>query len=170
MPINLAGFATIIVSKIDTIEIDAVLNEIHQYDADITENPVEDGTVYSDNVVLQPIRLEMTCRITDASASLLNLRFSGAADDAFKSLVRLQRSRETFDVVTGINVYKNMMLQSVSIPRESSDGRSIRFTAILKEILIVGDEAETNRDRIATNVQHSALPISAKGVVSKVAL
>ena len=170
MPTNLAGFATIIVAKIGTIEIDAVLNENHQYDADITENPVEDGTIFSDNVVLQPIRLEMTCRVTDASPSLLNLRSPGTADDAFKSLVALQRSREVFDVVTGINVYSNMMLQSLSIPRESSDGRSLRFNAVLKEILIVGDEAETNRDRIAEDVQHSALPVTSKGVVPKVVL
>lgn len=170
MPINLSGFATIIVAKIGAIEIDAVLNENHQFDADITENPVEDGTIFSDNVVLQPIRLEMTCRITDASPSLLLLRSAGTADDAYKSLVTLQRSRETFDVVTGINVYKNMMLQSLSIPREASDGKSLRFNAVLKEILIVGDEAETNRDRIANNVQHTALPVSAKGVVAKVAL
>jgi len=170
MPTNLAGFATIIVAKIGTVKIDAVLNEVHQFDADITENPVEDGTIFSDNVILQPIRLEMTCRITDASPSLLQLRPAGTADDAFKALVALQRSRETFDVITGINVYKNMMLQSLSIPRESSDGRSIRFNAVLKEILIVGDEAETNRDRIAKDVQHTALPVSAKGVVAKVLL
>jgi len=170
MPTNLTGFATIIVASIGTVEIDAVLNEVHQFDADITENPVEDGTIYSDNVVLQPIRVEMTCRVTDASSSLLKLRSAGTADDAYKALVKLQRSRETFDVITGINVYTNMMLQSVSFPRESSDGRSIRFNAVLKEILIVGDEAETNRDRIASDVQHTALPISAKGVVSKVPL
>lgn len=170
MPTNLTGFATIIVSRIGHVEIDAVLNENHQYDADITENPVEDGTIFSDNVILQPIRLEMTCRVTDASPSLLNLRQAGTADSAFKDLVTLQRSRETFDVVTGINVYKNMMLQSLSIPRESSDGRSLRFNAVLKEILIVGDEAETNRDRIAKPVRYTVLPVSPKGVVAKVAL
>jgi len=168
MPTNLAGFATIIVAEIGNIKVDAVLNERHIYDSEITENPVEDGTIFSDNVVLLPARYDMTGRITDASPSLLNLRQSGHAANAFKDLITLQRSRETFDVVTGIHVYKNMLFQSLEFPRESSDGQSIRFEAVLREILIVGDEAETNRDRIAEDSTHTALPVNAKGVVPKV--
>lgn len=168
MPQSLSGFPIVVLSKIGGIELDAVLNELHHYDAEISENPVENGTIFSDNVVLQPIVLEMTGRISDAAGSLLSLRLPGRSVDAFKSLVALQQSREPFEVVTGINVYKNMMFQSLTVPRDRTDGNSIRFTAILREILVVGDEAETNRERIAGNVRHSALAVSAKGVIPKV--
>lgn len=167
MALNVEGFPTFVLAKIGTIEIDAVIRERHQYDSEITENPVEDGTIFSDHVVLLPVSYEMQGRVTDASLSLLDLRLAGRADDAFRELVTLQRSREPFDVVTGINTYSNMLFQSIGFPRESSDGRSIRFEAVMREILIVGDQAATNRDRIAADVQHSALPFDSKGVVPK---
>jgi len=168
MPTNQSGFASVIVAKIGNVKVDAVLNELHRFDSTITENPVEDGTIYSDHVILHPVSYEMTGRVTDASLSLLDLRAAGTAADAFSALVTLQRTTERFTLVTGINVYENMILEGLSFPRRAEDGRSIRFDCVVREILVVGDEAATNRDRIAGDVQHSALPYSAKGVVAKV--
>lgn len=169
MALDIIGFPTIIRASIGAVEIDASLSEVHRFMADITENPVEDGTVFSDHVVLQPVVLEMEGRISDATQSLLSFRGPGNSADAFKALVTLQKSRETFTVITGINVYENMLFEDLSVPREALDGRSIRFTAILREILIVGEDAETNRDRIADGVKHTALPSVAKGIVTKLA-
>ena len=168
MALALLGFPTIVRSRIGTIEIDATLSELHTYSADITENPVEDGIIFSDHIVLKPVVLEMEGRISDATQSLLAFRGPGTADAAFKKLINLQTSRETFEVRTATNVYKNMMFEELSIPREERDGRSIRFTAVLKEILVVSDEAATNRERIAADVRPSALPSRSDGIVSKV--
>jgi len=168
MSLNILGFPEITYAKIGTVEIDVALSEDHRYRADITDNPVEDGTIFSDNVVLQPIVIEFEGRISDASQSILILREPGTSIDAFKSLVLLQKKRETFEVKTGIAVYKNMMFEELTPHRAAGDGRSIRFSATLREILVVGDDAETNRDRIADSVKHSALPTNSKGMVTKV--
>lgn len=167
MALSVLGFPTIILARIGTVEIDASLNENHRYSAELTENPVEDGTPFTDHVVLKPVVLEMDGRVSDASQSLLAIRGPGRAADAFKALVILQQSRQSFNVVTGLNVYKNMMFEELSVPRTALDGRSIRFSATLREILVVGDEAETNRARIADGVRHTALPTFARGIIAK---
>jgi hypothetical protein len=61
-----------------------------------------------------------------------------------------------------------MLIKRISFPRTGSDGNSIRFTINLKELLVVGDDAATNRDLIEEDVQHTALPISNNGEVAKV--
>lgn len=170
MALDILGFPKIEYAKIGTVEFDVSLSEDHIFRANITENPVEDGSIFSDNVVLQPVILQFEGRICDASQYLLELRGPGSSADGFKALVALQRKRETFDVKTGIAVYKNMMFKELSVPRVSTDGRSIRFNAILQEILVVGEDAETNRDRIADDVKNTALGSSSKGVTNKVAV
>lgn len=168
MALGFLGFATIIRSSIGTIELDASLSEDHKFSSRVTENPVEDGTIFTDNVVLQPIVLEMEGRISDAKQSTFSFKLPGASADAFRALVTLQKRRETFSVITGQNIYTNMMFQELSFPKRALDGRSIRFISIIREILIVGDNVQTNRERIATNVRHTALTSLSKGLVAKI--
>jgi len=162
------GNILIIRAEIGSIQIDASLSEDHIYRAMITDNPVEDGTVFSDHVVLLPVVLEMECRISDATQSIAQFRGSGGSIAAFQELVALQKRRELFTVTTGINVYQNMMFEELSVPREALDGRSIRFNATLREILVVGEDVSTNRDRIADDVKHTALSSTSKGLVAKI--
>jgi len=166
--VSILGFQTITKVKIGTVELDASLSEDHRFPAQLTENPVEDGTVFTDHVVLQPTTLQIEGRISDATQSLVSFRGPGTSADAFKSLVALQKGRETFRVVTKIAVYDRMMFEELSVPRTALDGRSIRFTARLKEILVVGDTAATNRDRIADGVKHTALKVRSNGIVTKI--
>lgn len=170
MSLALLGFPTIVLAKIGPIEIDVVRSESHDFAADISSNPIEDGTPFSDHVVLRPVVVTMQGRITDASMITLDLRSPGRAIEAYRALVQLQTSREPFTLVTGINVYENMLIQSISFPRTSNDGQSIRFSAVMQELLVVGDEASINRERIAEDVRHTALPVENLGIVPKVAV
>lgn len=159
----------IIVTKIGTVKVDVSINQNHNFPSRITENPVEDGSTFSDHQVLLPVVLEIEGRVTDAAISLFE-SLTGKSDsrEAYLNLVALQRSKQTFDVVTGLNVYKNMLLEEISFPRSASDGRSLRFTAVLRELLIIGKETKTNRDLVSENVRHTALPTLARGIVSLV--
>lgn len=168
MALDILGFPVIEYAKIGTVEFDVSLSEDHIFRADITENPVEDGSIFSDNVVLKPFILEFEGRISDASQHVFEFRGPGASADGYKALVALKNKRETFDVKTGLAIYKNMMFKELSVPRVASDGRSIRFNATLQEILIVGDEAATNRDRIADDVKNTAQDSGSNGLINKV--
>lgn len=164
-----AVFVTKSNTKIGTVPLDVAISQRHLFPTKITDNPVEDGTVYADHVVLLPTVLEIDGRVTDASVSLVDT-FTGkfGVQDAYRELIRMQRAKEPFDVVTGLNVYQNMLLQELDIVRSPLDGRSLRFTATLREILIVGKDVPTNRDLVAQDVRHTALPIANNGLVSKV--
>lgn len=161
------GILAVIVTKIGTVEIDVSPNQNHRYPSRVTENPVEDGTVFSDHQVLMPVMLEIEGRVTDASVSLVNtVRGKGTAKDAFRELVNLQKRREPIDVVTGLAVYQNMMIEELNVVRTASDGQSVRFVATLREIQVIGRNIGTNRDRVADSVRHTALPVNNVGFVA----
>lgn len=167
--LDVFGAPLFFLAKIQQITVDAVLSEEHVYDSEITENPIENGTPTTDHQILLPVVLDMECRISDATANLAQLNFPGRSVEVFKDLVALQKRKEFITVVTGINVYTNMLIKRIGIPRTSADGNSIKFSLNARELLVVGEDAATNRDLIAGDVQHTALPISNNGEVSKVA-
>lgn len=166
--LSVFGAPTFFLSQIGHVVIDAVLSENHRFDANITENPVEDGTIYSDNVVLLPVVVELECRISDATSTPARLNYPGRSSEAYKELVALQKKRQKITIVTGLNVYQNMIIESLGIPRSGADGNSIRFTLVAKEILVVGEDVATNRELVASDVRHTAIPVSFNGEVAKV--
>ncbi len=68
--------------------------------------------------------------------------FSAAnrAKSAYEGLVELQESRETMDVKTGLKSYENMVLESLTVPRDANTGGAFKFTANFREIRIVQSE------------------------------
>lgn len=162
------GNIFVVLSSVGDIELDASLNEDHRFQALITRNPVEDGSVYSDNVVTLPFELNMTARVSDASMVPLIPSENGKAIDAYEALVELQSNKELIEVVTGIRTYANMFVEEIRVPRESADGNSLRFELKLSELLIVGGETVSNRDRVEAGIRHTALPVSAGGTVQGV--
>lgn len=82
---------------------------------------------------------------------------SNRAKDAYHFLRELQLQRQTFNVVTGLKLYRNMVLESLSVPREVSTGKAIRFTARMREIKIVSMELVKIPEAIIDSVSgHSA--------------
>ena len=101
-----------------------------------------------------------------ATGALLGEIRPGLAMDKFRLLVALQSTREPFDVVTGFTTYHNMVFESLSAPRAPEHGRSIRFTATLREILIVGTTEKSNRQTIVEEIW-PMLATKYNGVVGK---
>lgn len=163
------GEPFVILSKIADIEIDAVLQQDTRFDMRVTRNPVEDGTLYTDHMVTIPVVLQIEGRISDTSLNYLTPVKPGRANDAFNSLVALEVEKQPFTVVLGDDVYENMVFESLSKPRTSADGYSVRFNAVLTELFIVGNESLNNRELIAEDVQHTALDEDNAGFVQKVA-
>lgn len=180
------GVPTTILSRVGIVHIDAVIDESHQFTNLVTEHPIEDGSPRTDHIVNLPVKLEMEGRITDTPStatgslvtggagllaaklgvppivtvlgqSLANLKLPGRAKSAYQELVSLYHSRNTFSVLTGINEYVNMTFTSLEFPRNKNDGRSIRFKASLQEIIVIGNEAASNAERIAVDVAHTAV-------------
>lgn len=67
----------------------------------------------------------------------------GRVQKCYADLVACQKSGETIDIQTGINLYKNMLIQSVAV-NQSQDG-SATFTITAREIFIV--ETKTDQSK-----------------------
>ena len=106
--------------------------------------------------------------LTQATATaLLGEARPGLSKVKFQLLVALQTARETITIVTGIQTYENMVIESLSAPRSGRDGKSLRFTASFREILVAGDTSFSNRRRIVESLWGSALTARQLGIVQK---
>ena len=68
----------------------------------------------------------------------------------YADLVACQKSGETIDIQTGINLYKNMLIQSVAV-NQSQDG-SATFTIMAREIFIVETQTAQSKSKSKTGV------------------
>ena len=153
------------------VVIDASMKEVHDSDCNVTTNPVEDGVAVADHVQILPKTLSMEGVVTDTpvSFSIINnvtglistatslFGASSRSKDAYDDLLKLRDERQPFRVVTGLQVYDNMILEKLSITRTAQTGKAINFRALLREIAIVksevistaanrGDLAKKNKD------------------------
>lgn len=162
------GNLFVVLSKIADIELDVVLHDQHDLNTRVTRNPVEDGSEYADNIVLLPIILNMSARVSDASMIPLVPSFGSKSIDAYNALAELQSNKELVTVGTGIRTYENMYVERITVPRSSQDGNSLRFDMTISELLITGSDKPTNRELIHDDVKHTALPSANAGTVQKV--
>ena len=130
-------FQSMFGNQYGNIELDAVLDENHEWSADVTSNPVEDGAPVTDHVIEQADKLTIRGVVTDAplnaSSSILGFIGGGSADNktqtVFDLLDTLIKKREVLTVYTKHKTYSDMVLTNVTIPRSASVGEAIEFRA-----------------------------------------
>ena len=152
-------------SKIDSIELDIVIEREHKLESEVTEHPVEDGFPVHDHVIRKPIKLSMVVGITQSPVTWLDLL--GQKEDKVKKALaefkRIYKEAQPITIVTPDEVYKDMVMTSAAFPRTVENKNMIRipceFTQIRKvavkttdvpENLVSEDEqdraGETERD------------------------
>lgn len=94
------------------IGVDLRLSENHKADAQITNQPIEDGSIVSDHIILQPDVVEIIAEMSNFDSN--NSQSIGErATTAWAEFKRAIQSRELFDVVTHHELYENMALESL---------------------------------------------------------
>lgn len=109
---------------IGPVPIDVVVTERHKAEIAITEIPIENGARITDHAFILPKKITLDGATSNATAS-------------FNALVALQESRVPFTLVTGLFVYNNMLVKSISADRDKQFSTVLKFTADLQEIIIV---------------------------------
>jgi hypothetical protein len=130
-------FQTSFGNAFGNIELDATLDESHEWQADATMNPVEIGSPVTDHVIEMPDKLRISGVVTDApiytSANLSGLfnvtPTQTRTQPVFDFLYQLIKLREPMTVYTKYRNYDNMVLTSVVIPRNAAQGEAIEFNA-----------------------------------------
>lgn len=122
--------------SIGPIPVDAVISEVIESRLRITELPVEFGADITDHAYVEPKRITIEGIIGGA----LNRTSSGGravAVAGYQALKSLQASRVPFTLVSGLDVHRNILIESISAERDKDYSMVLKFTAELREIQIV---------------------------------
>jgi hypothetical protein len=139
------------------IELDASIQEHHQGDVEVTEHPVEEGANITDHARVRAERITITGMFSDTriesgvaqvsgatgnqpvttSGSIAKAGESGYADYAYAVLLKLKNERQVLQVQTKLRTYSNMLIESLSVPRDARSGDALMVTIGLKEIRLV---------------------------------
>ena len=155
------------------IELDAMLDESHEWSAEATSNPVEEGAPVTDHVIEQADKLTIRGVVTDAplnaSSSILGFIGGGSADNktqtVFDLLDTLIKKREVLTVYTKHKTYSDMVLTNVTIPRSASVGEAVEFRAEFIHIRKVATQTVDVPDGVSAKPEAKAG--GAGGAVSK---
>ena len=140
------------------LEIDATPRQNHRISQRIPQHPVEEGFDVADDVQPNARSLILDCIISDIPPQALlalvqpitdlvngNTRSSsawttlkGMAGETVDGLpLQTDLYGKPFDVLTSLDLYKNMMIEDINLTKSSSVGEAISFSISLREIRIV---------------------------------
>lgn len=121
-------------SSIQGIFLDATVSEDHHYVSRVTQFPIESGSVITDHVINEPDTLSLSGIVSDSPLAFLSS--FNRSSDAFNRLVRIHELKERVTVVTGIKVYQNMIMTSLSVPRTVETGQALNFVMEFQQVLL----------------------------------
>lgn len=147
---------------LDEIPFDLLISESHELGFDITDHAVENGAVISDSIQRRlrsvtvrgmftnhPIKkssgysVDKDGNVTKPAAVKIEgdggeaLRNS-ARDEKWKALNEIAERKGTVRLVTALEIYDEMAIESVQADRTADDGEAIQFTLTLREVRTVG--------------------------------
>jgi hypothetical protein len=137
--------ALTISSPIGDLVLDAALAHTLQADADVTDHPVEKGSAVTDHYRPKPRQVQVDGIVTDTPVSLAERRaLAGSkvkartrAVDAIALLTRIRDEGQLCTISDSRYLYQNMLLFTLSVPRDPSTGEAARFSAAFREIVVV---------------------------------
>lgn len=110
---------------IGPVPINCVISEKIENSLNITEIPIENGAVLTDHAVLMPKRVSLEIATANATAS-------------YGALVAFQESRVPFTLVTGLAIFRNMLIKRIDPERDASFSTILRCRVELQEAILVG--------------------------------
>lgn len=129
---------------IGPVPVSVIMRETHRSSLGITENPIETGANVTDHSYVNPKQL--TLEFADAFAAA-----------TYNALVRFQESRIPFYLVSGLFIYKNMLIKDLSATRDAGTSRILDGRAELQEVIIVST-AYTSTEASANDPQSQGKP------------
>lgn len=141
---------------LEELKFDLLIDESHSLDFDIPEHAVENGSSISDHVCERLRSVQITGLFTNhpiggkksgyvnedgtVNEELDEVSVDGAEGRGnialanFEKLKEIARRRKPVRLVTSLEVYEEMVFESIPYSRGPDDGESIKFTAKLREV------------------------------------
>ena len=120
---------------IGAIPVTIVTEEEHVSELGITSLPVEFGADITDHAYIRPKVVTLKGLIGTGTPGIVGSFISAAS---YQAILAYQKSRVPFTLVTGLDINRDMLIQSVTVPRNTENVGVLEFTMKLQQILIVG--------------------------------
>lgn len=133
--------------RIGGVQVDVSLRESHTSRREISDSPVEAGSDVTDHTKVLPDEVSIEGVLSDTPTSITDrirlLATGKTAQQRYRDLLELKDNAETFELITGLRSYTNMVLATLRINRSVSTGESITFNATMREIEFAESAAVT---------------------------
>lgn len=124
---------------------DAVFSTDTEHSLTLTQHPVQTGANITDHAFVNPIRITMQIGVSDCMAYRAgDYGGDGATKSvqAYRLLCKLQQLRTPMDVVTRLNTYKNMLIESIEVNDDVSTLCALKATINMVQVLVVNVSTE----------------------------
>lgn len=131
------------------VPFDLFIDESHKLEYQISDHPVQDGSVISDHIQRKlrsvtikgmftnhPLKKNIgnTDKITVSDDESENAVMGNIARDNYNKLEALAEKKGTVRLVCSLLIYPKLAITSISADRGPQDGESIKFTMTLREL------------------------------------
>ena len=129
-------------SSVLLLELDASISEGHSFTNSVTRFPVEDGSDITDHIKIEPDQISIEGFVTNSPIkNLIQMRdnptvSSGGLDrvtSAYETLLGISGRNgyppAMVDIFTTMRTFTDMVMTSLSIPRDGGTGEALRFSA-----------------------------------------
>lgn len=113
---------------------DVTVEENHTDELAITEHPVERGAAISDHSYKRPT--SVVIRAGWSNSSLRALGNPNYVQQIYEAVLKLQSTRETFEILTGKRMYKDMLLARIYETTNEQTEDALLLTMEFKQVII----------------------------------
>lgn len=139
------------------VPIDLRLTETHELTAEVTQIPIQDGSVVTDHIILHPEQVTIQVEIANSSRQLFSNTASNRAADAWGQFRSRLRVRELYDIVTTHATYRGFALTHVDgengAPYNGRLVASLTFTEVNRTQLSL---VEVSQEDLSSDIGPSA--------------
>lgn len=112
----------------------------HNFVSKVTQYPVEQNSDISDHVINQNSKFSVSAIFSNATESILNSESvvtERDQDECLRILNELRTNKNIISLSTPIDIYDNLIITNISVPKNSSVGRSIQVDIEFEQIRVV---------------------------------
>jgi hypothetical protein len=178
-------------TKIGDLVLDSCLTEVITLSSTITEHPIETKEAISDHIFKNPLKVKIEGYITDSPIKIFGiletplqnnsvdkiinsinsfLPFQKSAKpsvQAYQLLTNLYENRQLLNVVTKLNVFKDMAIESISFNNDVNTGQRLEFSAELVQVRFASIKKSFYTTYKDKDTMAIASPMQDKGISEK---
>ncbi len=146
------------------IQIDVSVRETHRQSSEATDHAIELGADVQDHIRRLPDQVLLEGIVSNLTTNLIDfveLQRSGEdAQKRYQDLIDLVESADTFELVTGLRSYTDMVFLTFEVDRDQNTGEIVRFRAQMKQlrfatsevVAVIANEDDTPKAASETDV------------------